>query len=72
MVQLLLVDRRFGLVDQIAQWLLVEVVRRDVQSPVVLGEAVEGRVLIRASDGDKLSHLAALGLLQLVLWEEGG
>ena len=72
MVQLLLVHRRPGRLHQVAQWLLVEVVRGDIQSPVVVGETVEGSVLVCASDGNELAHFAALGLLQLVLRWEGG
>ena len=66
-IQLLLVDWRFGGVHQIPQRFLVEVVCGEVQPPLILGETVEGGVFICPSDSDKLSHFAALGLLQLIL-----
>lgn len=66
-IQLLLVDWGLGRVYQIPQRFLVEVVCGEIQPPLILRETVEGGVLICPSDGDKLSHFATLGLLQLVL-----
>ena len=67
LVQLLLVDLGLGRVHQIAQRLLVEVVCGDIQSPLILREAIQGRVFIGAGDGNELPHFAPLRLLQLVL-----
>ena len=47
--------------------ILVEVVSGHVQPPVVLREAVDGRVVVCAGDGHKLAHFSTLRLLQFVL-----
>lgn len=70
-IQFLFVHWRLRGVYQIAQWLLVEVVRGDIQPPLVLSEAVECCVFISACDSNELPYLATLGLLQLVLGSEG-
>ena len=59
-VQLLPVHGWLGRLHEVSDGVLVEVVGGHVQPPLILAEAVDGRVLVSARDGDKLPHFGAL------------